>query len=376
MLPASALSDAAYGMRELLVNEIADITDVNRILIGPPTDNFETLKNRQNTCLNLFFYEIQHGGYPSDVTNNNPFYVRIRCLITALGAKTTGSPRDISSGENELRVIGEVMRVFHQNPLLALKDATDKDVALLQIVPYTMNLDNLNHVWSTQNDAAYRISVAYELGLAPVPAEQPVDTSPLVHVPRAIAIPSNADTPATDIMLDLTPQVEYLDVDDQLDSWVPHICHVKALGGANESLHYISNITGNLNTELDILVAGKDQGQVSFYWNVWCKKTDNSISGWQEALADTAVPLVKQITDPAPTPANPFYPNRIDPQEIDPRRVFKAALPEAIKGADVKSWQAVLYAVHEWENAKLVGSPQNPVTEIRSNTLLFYGANP
>lgn len=375
MLPASALSNAAYGLRELLVSEIDDFTDFSRILIGPPSENFETLKSRQHTSLNLFFYEVKHDAYPTDVVSDNPFYVRIRCLITALGSKTNGPPRDISSGENELRVIGEVMRVFHQNPFLELKDAGGEPIAQLQVVPYTIDLDNLNHIWSTQNDASYRISVVYELGLAPVPAQRAQDVAPRVQDPRLVVVPEGAEIPAKEDILSLVPQVDYLEVDVGQDKWVPHICYVKDVGGT-PSLHYVMNISGNLNTELDILMAGKDQGQLTFYWDIWIKQDDHSVVGWQEKMPDTVAPQQKLINDSSPSPSNPFYPGRIDPENIDARRIVKVALPDGIKDSNVASWQAVLYAVHEWENPMLQGSVLNPITEIRSNTLMFYGGQP
>ena len=187
MLPVSSLSSAAYGLRDLLIRQIDELDDVTHIRIGHPGDNIKDLEDSDQNCLNLFFYDVNYDGYPADGSSDNPLFVRLHCLITAVGNKTSepespGSPnsRDVSRGENELRLIGEVMRTLHEQPLLAVSDVDGNPVASLQVVPHTMNLDNLNHIWSTQTDISYRLSVAYEMSLAPVPLARPAEASPLV----------------------------------------------------------------------------------------------------------------------------------------------------------------------------------------------------
>ena len=83
-----------------------------------------------------------------------------------------------SAGENDLRLIGEVMRVLHEQPVVSLDGGTASKVASLEIVPHPLNLDNLNHIWSTQGDTAYRLSVAYEMALAPIPLAREAESSP------------------------------------------------------------------------------------------------------------------------------------------------------------------------------------------------------
>ena len=150
MLPASSLSRAAYGLRELLMTHIDEVDVIDRIKIGHPGDTIKDLEDFDENCLNLFFYDVNHDGYPSDGTSENPFYVRLHCLITAIGHKSkepeeagSSSERDVSSGENELRLIGEVMRILHEQPVLAVDDDDHNEIAQLQIVPHAMNLDAL-----------------------------------------------------------------------------------------------------------------------------------------------------------------------------------------------------------------------------------------
>ena len=82
--------------------------------------------------------------------------------------------------KNDLRLIGEVMRILHEQPVISVSNGTNGEIAQLQIVPHPLNLDNLNHIWSTQGDTAYRLSVAYEMALAPIPLTEAVERSSLV----------------------------------------------------------------------------------------------------------------------------------------------------------------------------------------------------
>ena len=80
-------------------------------------------------------------------------------------------------------------------PLLSIGDALGNEIALLQVVPQGMNLDNLNHIWSTQTDISYRLSVAYEMALAPVPHAMPVEAAPLVGDPQIVSWGAPTRTP-------------------------------------------------------------------------------------------------------------------------------------------------------------------------------------
>ncbi len=222
MLPASSLSSAAQGLRSLFLNSIDDVTVLDHIRIGHPADNIKELVELDDHCLNLFFYDVGYDGYPADGTIDNPFYVRLHCLITAVSHQTSepespgsSSDRDVSKGENELRLIGEVMRVLHQQPMLSISDPGGRQVAMLQVIPVALNLDNLNHIWSTQSDVSYRLSVAYEMALAPIPQTIPVDVAPLVGYPGMEVWGAMSRSPSAqrDGEISMKPEVEYLQVD-------------------------------------------------------------------------------------------------------------------------------------------------------------------
>jgi hypothetical protein len=387
MLPTSSLSSAAYGLRQVFIAHIDELDSVANIRIGHPAETIKELEAIGENCLNLFFYNVNYDGYPSDGLSENPFYVRLRCLITAVGQQTTepeepGSTteRNVSKGENELRLIGEVMRVLHQRPLLSVTDSNDNEIAQLQIVPYSMDLDNLNHIWSTQNETSYRLSVAYELALAPVPYTVSAETSPMVGDSKMVVWGGMTRQPERekDGSISLQPSVEYLEIDVGVDDWMPHVCYVDSSVPLEKKLHYVFNVAASdSGAAKDILIAAKDKAKVKLVWNLWRRKTDNSVVVWQEDIADVLQPNeieIKDLEPPASPP--PFHPNRIDPDDIDSRRTFQVQLPAAVDLPDTASWQAVLYAIREWEHEEPRGSGNTITTTIKSNTLLFYGVRP
>lgn len=381
MLPASSLSSAAYGLRALFLEHIADLDDVDQIRIGHPADTIKDLENDNDNSLNLFFYDVRYDGYPADGSSDNPFYIRLHCLITAIGHKTrepetpgNGNRRDVSKGENELRMIGEVMRILHQFPLLSIGDADGAEIAQLQVVPEPMNLDNLNHIWSTQSETSYRLSVAYEMALAPVPYALPVEASPLVGDPEYLAWGAMQREPGSEKagLISARRQVGRIEIDLGRDDWAPHVAFVETVDSTTRQLHYVFPVAGNPDTPLDILVAADNESRVRFYWNVWRRQTDNSIVAWREDIPDTEAPEEKEIRNP-PGDTSPFFPGIIDPDDIDTRRVFQARLPAEVRDLGNRNWQAVLYAVREWQREAPLGSGQLVTTPIKSNLLLFYG---
>lgn len=384
MLPASSLSRAAHGLRDLLMKRIEEFDDIDRIKIGHPGDTIKDLEDLNENCLNLFFYDVNYDGYPSDGTSENPFYVRLHCLITAVGHKSqepeeagSNNQRDVSKGENELRLIGEVMRILHEQSVLSVDDDDHHEIAQLQVIPYTMNLDSLNHIWSTQSDTSYRLSVAYEMALAPVPHTLPSDISPLVGDSRMVSWGTMTRPPAKekDGAISLKPAVEYLEIDTSGEEWMPHICFVEQIDASQKKLHYVFKVEGNLDETMDILIAGRNNGKVTLVWNIWRRKTDNSIVAWKEDIPDSVPPTEKEIKNEA-GPTVPFFPNRIDPDDIDPRRIVNVKLPDDVKESDTKTWQATLHAIREWNYEEPAGTGEFKTTIIKSNPVLLYGERP
>jgi len=140
-----------------------------QIVIGPPHEAAKQQEDKATDSdhLCVFFYRMGYSGFPTDAASDDPLYLSAFCLITALGGRpSSGMP---APGESELKQIGSVLECFHRNPVLRLKNKSGDDLAQLQIVPTQLSLDDINHLWATQNNTPYRLSLAYEFSLLPVP---------------------------------------------------------------------------------------------------------------------------------------------------------------------------------------------------------------
>lgn len=276
MLPVTVMSDAANRIRNLLFGKIDDIDDVTKIMIGHPKDTFVDMDGggvKDKNHLNLFFYNISYDGYPADGSSQDPFYVRLYCLITAVGTRT-GKP---SYGEKDLRLIGEVMRVLHENPIVSVGSG-NSEIAQLQVVPHPLTLDNLNHIWSTQGDTAYRLSVAYEMALAPVPLTVAIERSPLVSETGS-DVESDMDydlLPENGYGIETTsPIVPRHSVNIGQLNWAPQICLVY-LNACSYSLTFKLGSVELTDFIPKIWIAADNNADIDLVWEQW--KSD---TGWQ-----------------------------------------------------------------------------------------------
>jgi len=337
----TALSLAARGLRGYLAPGLG--VEEGQILIGHPSASIKDAEGDVGKqYLNLFFYRVEHGAYPAHGRSDEPFYVRIHCLITALGSKAPNGDNGatISAGENDLRLIGGVMALLHENPIMGLDDKDGREVASLQIVLVPLGLDDLNHIWSTQGDTPYRLSVAYELALAPVPLTRPADRSPRVGsiATAVLANTSHAASRPADLYGEPDPsRVQRTEVDTSRPDWAPHIAF---LSEANRLEEALALQTGALPASLGILAAGSPGETVTLAWETW-----DRASGW----APHAVEAPQRIA---------LETAILDPDVPDSSLATEVTLPTSGPG------QALLYAVREWTR------PDGSVVALRSNPLL------
>jgi hypothetical protein len=240
----SGFSLAALALREALLKGLSVGQDgsplgVNGLRIGAPAQ--ATLGVA--TILNLFFYRAETGAFPSDAGPNDPFYVRLFCLITAFGHNTgTTGP---SAGEIELQLIGKVMEFFHKNPtlLVTTADKPPAPLASLQVVFTPLTLEAMNNLWSTQKETAYRLSVAYELSLVPAQATPTAPTpGPLVLEVQVNAPPFHEPTP---------PQLEL------------------ALLVGNARQHSLRLAPSNVSTVLKLTAYADEDATFTIQWTWW-----------------------------------------------------------------------------------------------------------
>ncbi|MCG8551560.1 MAG: DUF4255 domain-containing protein [Desulfobacterales bacterium] len=163
-LNPSGLSEAVLALRRLLGQHINGI-DENRINIGAPKQTQDELTGSDQQ-LSIFVYNAQISPNTADVHPLDTPTVRLHCLITPFGV--ADAEANISAGENELRLMGEVLRVMHENPSVTLRRRDGRVYASIQLMLKNVDEDHMNKIWSAQPDTAYRLSVGCELALVPV----------------------------------------------------------------------------------------------------------------------------------------------------------------------------------------------------------------
>ena len=340
-LPTSSVSVVCATVAEFVSLGMGAQANHITVAIGPPG---EVGNNYEGHRLNLFFYRFEPSGFEADVRPGQVWRVRMFCLITAFGVLDD----QVSPGENELRLLGEVMRLFRETPVMDAVQANGQEVRL-QAVFIPLNEDHINQIWSTQGETYYHPSVAYEMSLGVVvPSQLSVDP-PRVGALGAAARASRSArfSPFTgNASVALAPAAR-VDVADP--QWAPRIAFVYQ-GSCLQSLAFDvgSQAFADL-AHLDVWLAGDPAAEVELTWEIWSPG-----AGW--------VPVG------APIAAHPFGAG-IDPGRIPASQAgvfpLELAKPFALPAGD-NSGQAYLQA-----RRSFALYPGGPTLTVRSNPLLL-----
>lgn len=286
MLSPTALSLAVNTLRDTLADHIADI-DSSTIFVTHPKDAVDQVGGDGKQYLNLFLYQVEWAGHPPDAVSEDPVYVRANCLITALATKETGGGGGgVSAGENDLRLIGEVLRVFHEHPVHLISDNGTQ--AHMQVVFHPLTLDDINHLWSNQGGVPYRLSVAYQLSLLPVPMAEAQDRSPRV---ASIGVDAHGDLvreplPGSGFAITtLAPAAVPSAPDVTRTDWIPEILFWDAAAGYQRVL---TVPVASVPDQVSVGIAGKPGENVTLVWERWSAQGDGT--PWQ--LADDSQSVV------------------------------------------------------------------------------------
>ncbi len=347
VLPVSSLSIVCSAIAEFVRTGIDAANNSINVSIGAPA---EAAVNTNEHRVNLFFYRFEPSGFEAAVRPDQPWRIRFYCLITAFGIMED----TVSAGENDLRMLGEVMRIFHETPIM---DAVEVDgqTVRLQVVFSPLSDDQLNQVWSTQGDTTYRPSVVYEMALVPVVPSEPWTGGPLVAAIGAEARGTQAARHAAFTGTASGPPVLATRVAIENPAWLPYICFVHD----NECVQTLSFDVGSpafANFTPRVWLAGDPSEEVALVWEVWDR------SGWR-----TVVEVDSEGNEVIVT-ANAFT-TAIDPDAI-PAPVpdtFPLELECPVELADDdNAAQALLYAVRNY--IPIAGQAG---LELRSNPLLI-----
>ena len=301
------------------------------MLIGTPAAAAKEAQRDPRTLVNLFLHRVDAAAQGRDDSVQDPLLVSAHALITAFAEPETDATSQVtvSAGENDLRLIGGALRALHEQPLLRLRDAAGAEVAQLQLLIAPLPPDELNHLWSTQGDTPYRLSVACELSLLPLPLAPRIARAPKVGALRLAVDATGAPTAGSGRVLGFTPPP----ASDRGD-WAPVIRFVDDSGRLQLALALPQ---AALPATLALAAAGAPGTEITLAWQRW-----DRASGWHDVPDSGAPPMrIAQATlDDGHAPASPV------------------AVPLAAPG------QAMVYAWRRWRGAD--GSPR----ATRSNPLL------
>src|SRR5215510_13463833 len=172
-LPETNLSRACRSIADFIQKAFAAASHPIQVRVGTPAAAQPGTTDTEHR-LNLFFHRFEPIAFGSEQPNEI-WWIRVHCVITAFAVDEDR----ISAGESDLRLIGEVLRLFHETPVLAPVDVGG-EVMQAQMVPQPLGLDQIQQLWQTQSEVAYRPSLAYEVALVPIVPKVPAIGGPLV----------------------------------------------------------------------------------------------------------------------------------------------------------------------------------------------------
>lgn len=331
-LPVSSLSQVCRSIADFVSQGLRASQNRIHVTLGSPAEAGGR-KAEANHQVNLFFYRFEPGGFGPAADPGEPWRLRLHCLITAFGVQED----KISAGENELRLLGEVLRLFHERPILDAVDVDGEQVAT-QVVFQPLAMDEINHLWSTQGDVAYRPSVAYEMALMPVIPQERAVGAPLAGALGLETHPTMAARRTSFAGAAAPPPVAAATVDVGAPDWTPRICFVVDDACA-ASLAFAVKSPELRRFTPRVWVAGDTGAEVTLAWEVW-----DSAVGWRRH--EPATPAVAE---------GPV----LDPEAAASAPTVSVDLP-----FDDRAGQAVLHAARSWIR------PDGAVVEVRSNPLL------
>jgi hypothetical protein len=281
-LTPSSLSQFCRSFADYLKGQLT-VTDSIWIPIGPPAD--VAPQEGESHRINLFFFRFEPSGFFPDMLPGETWFLRMHCLVTPFAV----TEENISAGENELRLLGDVMRVFHETPLFTIK-VEDEDF-LAQVIFQPLGLEQINQLWSTQGQTPYRASIAYELSLAPVLPEHKDLGGPLTSSVTISAKPGFDATSSDRVTFSPLPPATSMDF--RAEDWAPQAAFVYA-GACVQALHFQVGDAALATFTPQVWAVGKPGEHVTLCWETW-----ESTQGWKPAAGTPpGVILADTVLDP------------------------------------------------------------------------------
>lgn len=311
-LVSSAVYESADLMRDQLQANLFNGQDID-VKIGQPSEAAGSAsEDLERPVLNLFFYKIQPPGFFPDTGPNETWWARLHCLVTAFGASN-------DKGGDELKIIGQVLSYFHEHPTLKGTGEKSKKFYWLEVIFQPLTSEEINQIWSTFGDVAYRPSLTYEIALIPVEPKvkaipaPPVASGGTSSNVTALGVLSPASPPAGHI----APAIGVIEIDLTKPDWAPAVAFIdgdKILPRLTRSWSDVE--AGGNSTFAELWIAGESGAAFDLVWQ----------SGVSGSWTDLPVLLIDQKAIPLQT--DPINQSTLDPlvpaTDIEKFRITKA----------------------------------------------------
>lgn len=216
-MPSAHIADVMAAVRTRIL-ELAPLFDDLAVDIGNPA-SFHPRQDTAPPLVTLFVYRIEPDNSAMLATPSTALALRLHVLITVYAGQ--GETEGEIAGSYELRILSHIIRLFHEQPhvgpvrireavpvgALAALVTQDLMIEARQMAP---DMEEINHIWTTQADAPYRTSVVYRFSFGIVTPSQPSDEGqPVLTVD--LSDPDDPDPDAhgvTPVMPTLVPEPE------------------------------------------------------------------------------------------------------------------------------------------------------------------------
>jgi hypothetical protein len=285
-LPTSSLSQVCRSVADHVAASLEASRHNIKVTVGSPASAVPGTTEEHH--VNLFFYRVEPNAFAPASSPSDHWLLRLSCLVTPFGLEE----EQLGAGENDLRLLGGVLSAFHASPVLPPVSVGDTTVRP-QVVFQPLAAEDLNHLWATQGELAYRPSVAYEVALVPVP---PTEPDPGARLVGAIGLGVRA---AEDGRHDpfhgspWSPPVPARDVDTRPAGWSPAICFVDD-GRCAEVVSLALAGDELASFAPHVWIAGERDAPVRLHWEVWVAE-----SGWRPGGVDVDTVATGPVLDPA-----------------------------------------------------------------------------
>jgi Pvc16 N-terminal domain len=316
---ASFLSDTTEIIRAHLSAALFPIDSAYEVTVDSPSGvKRHQEKVTEKGALNLFFYRFEPAEFFPENASNERWHVRAKCLVTAFsidGRETIGgADTDVPAGQIDLRVLGSVMRHFHESPVI-LNAAKGLH---LEVVPGLLSSEEINQIWVSQHDVPYRPSLLYEFALLPVePKTYGRPSLPVVAGGALKSVLARIGSP--DLQSQAPPQSPYMEgaLDD---AWAPLISFVVQGAQGARAMQSAGN-NASQPAQLALWIAAPQGESVRLVWQ-------HSVGGvWTDIAAPADWPSIAVPSQP------PGLQSIIDPDRANTAVTAPVSAPSASAGS-------------------------------------------